>query len=202
MVYLYGAGGHAKVIADILEIRGIIPAGIFDDDLSKKIWNYPALTFPGPFNFSADEMIISVGNNQSRKKICDGKNVKYHIAIHPAAVLSVHSSIGEGSVVMGGALINADTFIGRHCIVNSNASIDHDCFIEDFVHISPNATLCGGVTIGVCTLIGTGAIIIPGKKIGANSIVGAGAVVISDVPDNVIAVGNPARIIKQKQQGE
>ena len=83
------AGGHAKVIADILEIRGIIPAGIFDDDLSKKTWNYPTLTFPGPFNFSSDEMIISVGNNHTRKKICGGKNVKYHIAIHPAAVLSV-----------------------------------------------------------------------------------------------------------------
>src|SRR3954466_9352594 len=110
MIYLYGAGGHAKVIADILEIRGIIPAGVFDDDLSKKIWNFPTLTFPGPFNFSADKLIISIGNNQTRKKIAAGKIVKYQTAIHPATVLSVHSSIGEGSVIMGGALINADTF--------------------------------------------------------------------------------------------
>jgi len=199
MIYLYGAGGHAKVVADILEICGIMPAGIFDDDLSKKIWNYLALTFPGPFNFSTDELIISIGNNHTRKKICKENNVKYHTAIHPTAIVSVHSSIEEGSVVMGGALINPDTFIGRHCIINSNASIDHDCFIEDFVHVSPNATLCGGITIGECTLIGTGAIIIPGKKIGANTIIGAGTIVLSDIPDNVIAVGNPAQIIKQNQ---
>src|SRR3954467_11284155 len=99
MVYLYGAGGHAKVIADILEISGIIPAGIFDDDPSKKIWNYPTLSFPGPFNFSVDEMIISIGNNQTRKKI-SRKNVKYHTAIHPWTSVSRYSSIGEGSVVM------------------------------------------------------------------------------------------------------
>jgi len=199
MIYLYGAGGHAKVIADILEIRGIIPGGIFDDDLLKKIWDYPSFAFPGPFNFAEDELIISIGNNYTRKKIAGEKNVKYQIAIHPLAIVSVHSSIGEGSVVMGGALINSDTFIGRHCIVNSNASIDHDCFIGDFAHISPNATLCGDITIGECTLVGTGAIVIPGKKIGANTIIGAGAVVISDIPDNVIVVGNPARIITQRQ---
>jgi sugar O-acyltransferase (sialic acid O-acetyltransferase NeuD family) len=198
MIYLYGAGGHAKVIADILEVKGIIPAGVFDDDPSKKIWNYPTLSFPGPFNFSVDEMIISIGNNHTRKKI-SGKNLKYHTAIHPSAVVSRHSLIGEGSVVMGASLINADSVIGRHCIVNSNASIDHDCFIGDFVHVSPNATLCGGVTIGECTLIGTGVIIIPGKKIGANSIIGAGTIVITDIPDNVIAVGNPARIIKSSK---
>ncbi|HEY6975767.1 MAG TPA: acetyltransferase [Chitinophagaceae bacterium] len=199
MIYLYGAGGHAKVIADILETRGIIPAGIFDDDPLKKIWHYSFFSFPGPFNFSADELIISIGNNYTRKKIAAGRNVKYHTAVHPTAVISVHSSIGEGSVVMGGALINADTFIGRHCIVNSNASVDHDCFIGDFVHISPNATLCGDISVGECTLIGTGAIIIPGKKIGANTIIGAGAIVISDIPNNVIVVGNPARVIKQNK---
>jgi sugar O-acyltransferase (sialic acid O-acetyltransferase NeuD family) len=200
MVYLYGAGGHAKVIADILELRGIMPAGIFDDDPLKKLWNYPFFTFPGPFNFSADELIISIGNNNTRKKICKEKNnVNYQTAIHPAAILSMHSLIGEGSVVMGGALINADTSIGKHCIINSSASIDHDCFIGDFVHISPGATLCGGVIVRECTLIGTGAIIIPGKKIGANTTIGAGAIVTSDIPDNVIAVGSPARIIKQNQ---
>ncbi len=196
MIYLYGAGGHAKVIADILEICHATIGGVFDKDTSKKFWNYLNFSFPGPFNFSEDEMIISIGDNSARKKIANDIKAKYYTAIHPMTILSKHTSIGNGSVIMGGALINADTVIGKHCIINSNASIDHDCFIEDFVHVAPNATLCGGISIGECTLVGTGAIIIPGKKIGANTIIGAGAVVISDVPDNVVVVGNPARIIK------
>lgn len=199
MIYLYGAGGHAKVIADILECCGKTVAGIFDDNPAKTIWNFTRLNFPGPFIFSSDQLILSIGSNLIRKEISMKVGANYYTAIHPSAIISGHSSIAEGSVVMGGVLINADTNIGKHCIINSHASVDHDCLLQNFVHISPNATLCGGIFVGECSHIGTGAIIIPGKKIGANTTIGAGAVVISDIPDNVVAVGNPARIIKTKQ---
>src|SRR6478735_11162253 len=194
MIYLYGAGGHAKVIADILQSCSKNVAGIFDDDLLKTIWNFSTLTFPGPFNFSSDELIISIGNNLIRKKISLQLDATYHTAIHPSAIISSYASIKEGTVVMGGALINADARVGKHCIINSHASIDHDCILKDFVHISPNATLSGDVVVGECTHIGAGAIIIPGKNIGTNVTIGAGAVVIADVLDNVVAVGNAARI--------
>jgi acetyltransferase EpsM len=198
MIYLYGAGGHAKVIAEILERCGKTVAGIFDDDPAKTIWNFPNQKFPGSFNFSSDELILSIGNNLVRKKIADVVDANYHTAIHPSAIISSYSAIKEGSVVMGGALINADSHIGKHCIINSHASIDHDCILEDFVHVSPNATLCGGIFVGECTSIGAGAVIIPNKHIGCNVTIGAGAVVISDIADNSIVVGNPARIIKTK----
>ncbi|MEO6218783.1 MAG: acetyltransferase [Ginsengibacter sp.] len=197
MIYLYGAGGHAKVIADILERCGQPIGGFFDQDNSKKIWNYPGYLFPGPFDFLDDELIISIGDNTIRKKIAEGNNAKYFTAIHPGSIISSHSFIGKGSVVMGGVLINADTAIGNHCIINTNSSIDHDCSIDNFVHISPNATLCGGISVGEGVHIGAGAIILPGKKIGNNSIIGAGSVVNIDVCDNVVAVGNPVRIIKK-----
>jgi acetyltransferase EpsM len=199
MIYLYGAGGHAKVVADILECSGKTVAGVFDDDLAKQFWDFPNLTFPGPFNFLSDELILSIGNNITRKKISMRIPASYGMAVHPSAIISTHSSISEGSVVMGGALINADSHVGKHCIINSHASVDHDCILEDFVHISPNATICGSVFVGECSHIGAGAIIIPGKKIGANVTIGAGTVVISDVPDGIVVVGNPARIIKMKE---
>jgi len=198
MIYLYGAGGHAKVIIDILECCGKTIAGIFDHDPDKTVWSFPNLKFPGTFNFDTDELIISIGNNLIRKKIATGISANYTIAVHPSAIISRHSYLDKGTAVMGGVLINADAQIGKHCIINTHASIEHDCVIGDFVHISPNATLCGNVFVGDCSHIGAGAIVIPGKKIGKNVTIGAGSVVISDIPDNVVAVGNPARIIKTK----
>lgn len=198
MIYLYGAGGHAKVIIDTLQNCNKQVAGIFDDDTTKTIWNFLNIQFPGPLNFSLDKLIISIGNNLTRKKIATSINAKYYTAIHPSSLISVHSTIEEGTVIMAGALINADSYIGKHCIINSHSSIDHDCVLNDYVHISPNATLCGDVHIGECTHVGAGAIIIPGKKIGANVVIGAGAVVISDIEDNNVVVGNPAHIIKKK----
>jgi acetyltransferase EpsM len=199
MIYLYGAGGHAKVIADILQCCGKTVAGVFDDDPAKQFRDFSNLQFPGPFNFSSDELIFSIGNNLTRRKLAMRIEANYCRAIHPSAIVSTHSSIAAGSVVMGGALINADAQIGRHCIINSCASVDHDCVVEDFVHISPNATLCGDISVGEGSHVGAGAIIIPGKKIGSNVTIGAGAVVISDIPDNAVVVGNPGRIIKVKE---
>ena len=92
--------------------------------------------------------------------------------------------------------MNRGTSIGKHTIINTNATVDHDCQVDDFVHIAPGATLCGGVKIGKGTLIGANATILPNCIIGKNVRVGAGAVVTTDIPDNVLVVGVPAKIIK------
>lgn len=197
MIYLYGAGGHAKVITEILELCGKKVTAIFDDDSSKFIWNIPSLQYPGPFDAINDELFLSIGNNFIRKKISMKLNVNYFSVVHPSSIISKSVTVNSGTVVMGAVLINADSRIGNHNIINSSASVDHDCVLEDFVHISPNATLCGNVHIGECTHIGAGAIVIPGITIGENTVVGAGSVVVNDLPANVTAVGNPARIIKK-----
>ncbi len=196
MIYLYGAGGHGKVIADILECCGKAIGGVFDGVQTKRMWDYPTFNFPGPFDFEKDEIIISIGNNLVRKKIAGELNCRFATAIHPSSIISRHSTIGEGTVVMPGAIVNADTKIGKHGILNTGCSIDHDCVIGDYVHISPQAVLCGGITVGEGTHIGTGAIVIPGITIGSNSMIGAGAVVINDVPSDCTVVGVPARVIK------
>ena len=99
---------------------------------------------------------------------------------------------------MQGSTIQSAAKIGKHCIVNTNASIDHECVIGDFVHISPQATLCGNVHVGTGSWIGASAVVIPGVKIGRWSVIGAGSVVVNDVPDGVVAYGNPCRIRSRK----
>ncbi|MDR0680551.1 MAG: acetyltransferase [Dysgonamonadaceae bacterium] len=192
-VYLYGAGGHAKVIIDILKSNRITVSEIFDDN--------PAIhTFMGiPVSHTniRSPLIISIGNNAIRKKIVEKfNNVIYYPALLANSVsISDLASIKEGTVVMQGAIIQSSAQIGKHVIINTRASIDHDCLIEDYVHIAPGAILCGNVEVGEGSFIGAGTTIMQGIKIGKWSIIGAGSVVVRDIPDNVTAFGNPCRII-------
>lgn len=192
---LYGASGHAKVIIDILEAMGIEVSELFDDNNSLEKLQNIKVSIPRE---TTEKLIISIGNNRIRKKIVESNSYTYGVAIHPTSVLSPYAHVGEGTVVMQGAIIQSDVVVGKHCIVNTGATIDHECQIEDYVHVSPNATLCGNVKVGEESWIGAGSVIIPGIKIGKNSVVGAGSVVIRDIPDNCIAAGNPCKIIKQK----
>jgi len=98
---------------------------------------------------------------------------------------------------MANTAINSGTKIGENVIINTGATVDHDCVLEDYVHISPGAHLAGNVYVGELTHIGIGASLIQGVKIGRNVIIGAGAAVINDLPDNVTAVGVPAKVLKQ-----
>ena len=195
-MYLFGASGHAKVVIDILASQNITVKALFDDNEDiTELLGIPVLhdlTIKSP-------LIISVGDNDARKKISERIIVEYGRAIHSSAIVSSFVEIGLGSVVMQGAIIQSCSQIGKHCIINTGASIDHDCIIDDFVHISPRATLCGNVSVGEGTWIGASATIIEGVKIGKWSIVGAGSVVTKDIPDNVIMVGVPAKILKYKE---
>ncbi len=193
-IYLYGASGHAKVIIDILIAQGMEVAGLIDDDLElNELMGYKVI-HEVPLN---ESLIISIGSNSIRKMITEKLNSNnFATAIHPTAIISSKCSIGQGSVITQGAIIQSCVSVGRHCIINTAASVDHDCTIEDYAHISPNATLCGNVFVGEGSQVGAGAVVIPGIKIGKWSLVAAGSVVMRDVPDNVLVMGNPARVIK------
>lgn len=193
-MYLYGASGHAKVIIDILRANNTEISSLIDDNPDiDALMGIPVI-------HSCDNLspvIISIGNNRIRKNIADRLRCRFGTAVHPSAVVSPEAVIFEGSVVMQGAIIQSDATIGRHCIVNTGASVDHECRIGDFAHISPHCTLCGNVHVGEGTWVGAGTTIIPGVKIGKWSIIGAGSVVVKDIPDNVVAYGNPCRVVKQ-----
>jgi sugar O-acyltransferase (sialic acid O-acetyltransferase NeuD family) len=207
-MYLYGAGGHSKVITDILNSLGIQVIRVFDDkpsgaklrsieiDSGIRILgeSFPELDAP---------LIISVGDNVRRAEIAGMLiSATYGQAIHGTAIISSKASIGAGTVILHGAIVQAATEIGKHVLINTAASIDHDNVIGDYVHISPHATLCGHVQIGEGTHIGAGAVVIPSIRIGRWCTIGAGAVVIRDIPDFATAVGNPARVLKVKRKLE
>ena len=180
---LFGASGHAKVIIDILEGNGVQVEKIYDDN-------------PRTDNIFGIGVEHSSQIGENRKKISEKYKFQYQIAVHKTATISVHSKIGEGTVVMANVAVNPSVEIGKHCIINTGAVLEHDCKISDFAHISPNVALAGNVEVGEGTHVGIGASVIQGIKIGKWATIGAGAVVIKDVPDFAVVVGSPARIIK------
>ena len=192
---VYGASGHCKVIIDILEANGIDIDFIVDDNaLIDQLLGYSVVRDTGVY----DEALIAIGACDVRRRIADRLQVqRYVTAIHPSAVVSPRSMIGEGTVVMQGSIIQSCAFIGKHCIVNTGASVDHDAVIDDFVHIAPHATITGNVIVGTGTWVGAGAVVRQGIRIGKNCMIGAGSVVIKDVPDNVVAYGNPCKVIRK-----
>jgi sugar O-acyltransferase (sialic acid O-acetyltransferase NeuD family) len=196
-MYLYGASGHAKVIIDILKSNGISITGIFDDNLDiRQLMDYKVIGRYDPQIIMGEKLIVSIGNNEIRARIAQEILTDFGIAIHNSVSISPYSSIDIGTVVMHNAVIQSHAKIGKHTIINSGAIIEHDCIIEDFVHISPNATICGNVKIGKGTHIGAGSTVIPGISVGKWSIIGAGSVIIRDIPDHVVVIGNPGKIIK------
>lgn len=197
-MYLFGASGHCKVIIDIIQKSNLeVIENIIDDNpVEDKIDNITIIKTPNDDFFKGKSLIISIGNNAIRKKITCRISANYLVAIHPKSILASKVSIAEGSVIMAGAIINADVVIGKHSIINSGAVIEHDCILGDFVHISPNASLAGSVIVGEGSQIGIGAIIIQGIKIGKWTTIGAGAVILKEVPDFAVVVGNPGKTIK------
>lgn len=207
-VVVFGAGGHAKVAADILRLRGFEVCGFIDEPNPQRRGEIfcgatvlggrdqlPPLRAQG-----VKHAFVGFGHNEHRKNAGEfliAQGFELLRAIHPSAILGAGVTIGAGSLIAAGAVVNPSTTIGLHVIVNTCASVDHDCIVEDGASIGPGARLAGQIFVGRGAHIGIGASIIERKRIGAGSIVGAGAVVIADVPDGVVVAGVPARIIKQ-----
>lgn len=197
-INLFGAGGHAKVVMDILHSQGHRVGCLYDDAPhcdnvhGVPVFKASEVSVRGP-------MIVCIGACKAREIISLRYGVGFATAIHPSAIVSDSVTIGEGSVVMPGAIINVDTKIGRHCIINTNSSVDHECLIGNFVHVAPGCAISGNVTIGDGSWIGIGTCINQGIHIGKNCIIGAGSVVVKDIPDNVVAYGCPCRPVRRNE---
>ena len=191
-IVIFGAGGHAHVIADIIKAEGNQLVAFLDDNLNQVdcaglISDYK--------KYNGCEFVIGIGDNEIRKKLSK-LDLKWHTAIHPSAIISDSAIIGNGTVVMPNAVINARSIIGKHCIVNTGAIIEHDNKIGNYSHISVGAKLGGTVSIGDKTLIGIGVTIKNNTSICSNVIVGAGSVTIKNIERDGTYVGVPSKRIK------
>ena len=214
-IIIFGAGGHAKVVVDIIEkqrkfnIVGFIGSNHEKNSIimGYKVLGDESLLKDIIFNYEIYGGIIGIGDNSIRAKARDKvikviPNFKFVNCIHPKSILGKDATLGEGNVVMAGAIVNSATRIKNHCILNTNSSIDHDCLMLDFSSIAPNASVGGNVKIGDYSAIGIGANIFHSVNVGYNCIIGGGSLVCHDTNENSIYYGSPSKFIREHKIGD
>lgn len=200
-VIVIGAGGHGKVIADIVLKCGDMMLGFLDDNaaLQSEVVGIPVLGKISCYeHYPNASFVIAIGNSVARERIAQQlSNVRWYTAIHPMAVISdLNTHIGEGSVLMANAVVNPSARIGKHCIINTAAVVEHDNTIGDFAHVSVGAKLGGTVSIGSHAWIGISATVSNNVSVCDYCFIGAGAVVVRDIKESGTYAGIPARKIK------
>lgn len=203
-IFIYGAGGHAKVVIDALRKGNKYEiAFLIDDAPDNKGISVLGCEVLGGRNellesqLKVSKCIVAIGDNVNREDTVNWLIKKGFVLIsvvHPAAVIGGNVKIGGGSVVMAGCILNADVTIGDNAIINTGAIIEHDCTIHDNAHVAPGAVICGGVTVYKNAMIGAAASINPGLSVGKGATIGSGASVVTNICDHQIAKGVPAKV--------
>lgn len=210
-VIILGAGGHAKVLADTLLIRGIPILGFTSPHEESvpimcdvhRLGNDEVILQYSPDKVRLVNGVGSAGSPTLRQRLFQqfkSSGYSFLSVMHPSATLSPECYLSEGVQIMAGAIIQVGSCIGCNSIVNTKASVDHDCTVGEHVHIAPGVTISGGTKIGHGVHIGTGANVIQGISIGEGSVIGAGALVIRDVPCHVKVAGVPAKIFSKVKE--
>ncbi|MGF6849498.1 sugar O-acyltransferase (sialic acid O-acetyltransferase NeuD family) [Chitinophaga sp. W3I9] len=165
---IYGAGGHANVLADLVMLSGGSVPVMFTDQAtgeSSRVQAYQPSLFPEV------PLVLGIGNNEVRRHLSEKVSHRFTALVHPAAYVAGNAVVGEGSVVLAKAVVQANSIIGNHSIINAGAVVDHDAVIGDYVHIAGNAYIGGGAVIGNGALIGQGAVIMRNTVIAQGDVV-------------------------------
>lgn len=204
-LHLVGAGGHGRVVADVILSRHPSWRILWHDDAWQTMADTPAVRDVRSLDLfwsGRDELqvFVAIGNATIRLELIDRLLERGHdvqTLTHSSAVSGSHVTLGRGSVLMAGAIVQTGTTLGTGVIVNTAASVDHDCQLEDGVHVAPGARLAGDVRVGKGSWIGVGAVVRESVRIGSGVMVGAGSVVVRDIPDGAVVAGNPARALER-----
>lgn len=201
---IIGSGGHAISVANVAISAGYKIAFFIDKQkigLSllgiKIIGNIFDLD-----NYSEFDYSIAVGDNHLREKIYQAMLKKYErinfpSLVHNSAVISHFSKINDGTVVMPGAVVGPNSTVGKFCIINTRSSIDHDCVMFDFSSLAPGAVTGGTVEIGSRSSIAISAVIKQGINVGKDCVLGASSYLADNLPNNSVAYGTPAKVIRR-----
>lgn len=203
---IIGAGGHGRVVLDILRLVGEVePVGFVDADNSRAGAVVDGLPVLGAINMlpkilkqDVRAAIVAIGDNRIRLSyagIVKEHGLEMISAIHPRALISPTAKIGTNVVIAAGAILSTNAHVADSCIINTGAIIDHECRIGAGVHICPGVLLAGRVEVETGAFVGLGAKVLPCLRIGAHATVGAAALVREDVPAHATVVGVPARVI-------
>lgn len=214
-LFIFGSSGHAKVIIDIAEQTGQFSViGLLDSfkPPGEQVLGYPVLgneeILPRLFvEYPQLQLFIGIGDNFFRelvrnKIVASVPTACFATLIHPAAVIGKSVTIGHGSVVMPGAVINADSRVGAFAIINTLCCVEHEGQLEDYCSLASGVILGGNCRIGHSTAIGYGVTLTNGIEIGSNTVIAGGAVVTHDIGSDVIATGVPAEVIRSRKPGE
>ena len=204
---IWGAAGHAKVVADVVRTHPEFElAGLIDDTAPQRRGElHGGIPILGGREVldgllaNGTRLVFGFGDNAARLRIgaeMVARGFVFPTLVHPTAVVSPSAQIGAGSFVAAGAIVNADARVGAQVIVNSGAIVEHDNEVGDGVHLSPRACLSGWVRVGRGSWIGAGAVVRDRITIGARCVVGVGSVVVADIPDAMMAYGCPARVVR------
>jgi sugar O-acyltransferase (sialic acid O-acetyltransferase NeuD family) len=214
-IVLFGGGNQAHYTIDIIEKEGKYNiVGIIDSvhDVGSERFGYKILgrqenlkEIISQYNIYGG--IISIGDNWSRYLVSQQilkiiPNFIFVNAIHPSVVIGNTTELGFGVVAMAGCIFNPKAKIGNFTFFATGAQVEHDNIIHDFASISAGSITGGYVTIGKFSAITLGVTVLDRIEIGENTVVGAGSLIVKSLPDNVLAYGNPAKIIRSRNIGE
>jgi sugar O-acyltransferase (sialic acid O-acetyltransferase NeuD family) len=205
---LIGTGGFSKEVTDVILHCKLDQDLVYYNDVdlacTRFLQSYIVLNneeqVSNYFNRGDKRFVIALGGPSARKrmfrKFTGIGGIPHSIIGCEVLISKIEVSIGEGSVILNGAVVSSSVKIGKGCLIYYSVNVTHDCKIGEFVEIAPGVSVLGGAEIGDLSHIGANAVILPKVKVGSGVIVGAGSVVNKDVPDNCTVVGVPAKIIK------
>lgn len=199
---MLGTGGHAAIVIDLARSGGLDVLGCigperpgFPESFCRYLGGDEVV---GSLDRSKIAMAVGVGSltNAALRirlyEMASSSGFKLPPLVHGRSCIAGTATLGDGTQVMAGAVVQPFASVGRNAIVNTGAIVEHHVTVEDHVHIAPGAVVCGAATVGSEALVGAGAVVLQGRSVGAGAIVGAGAVVIADVPPHSVAKGVPA----------